>query len=57
VPCAIFDLDEAAVVIGAPDVARFRSLIGKLPGPRCATCPLPCSAGSSGSCEKPVQQQ
>jgi len=51
VPCAIFDLDEgAAAAIGAPDLARFRQLNGKVPGPRCPTCPLPCAAGTAGFC-------
>ena len=49
-PCAIFDLDESGTLIGAPDLAQFRLLNGKLPGPKCATCPLPCTAGTAGSC-------
>jgi hypothetical protein len=50
-PCAIFDLDEIVTTISAGDVSRFRALIGKAAGPRCTTCPLPCNAGASGSCE------
>ncbi len=49
-PCAIFDLDEADVLIGGPDLARFRSLNNKLPGPKCPMCPLPCTAGTAGTC-------
>jgi hypothetical protein len=49
-PCAIFDLDEANPVIGGGDVAVFRSLTNKLPGPKCAACPLPCASGTAGSC-------
>jgi hypothetical protein len=51
-PCAIFDLDEIVTTISAGDVSRFRALIGKAPGPRCTTCPLPCSAGATGTCEE-----
>jgi hypothetical protein len=50
-PCAIFDLDETGTVIGAGDLARFRQLNGKAAGPKCATCPLVCEAGASGSCQ------
>ena len=49
-PCAIFDLSESSLVIGSPDLAQFRLLNGRLPGPKCPTCPLACSAGSDGSC-------
>jgi hypothetical protein len=49
-PCAIFDLDEANLIIGATDLNRFRLLNGKLPGPKCAACPLQCDAGTSGTC-------
>jgi hypothetical protein len=49
-PCAIFDLDETGAVINAGDLVRFRALNGKLPGPKCATCPLPCQAGTAASC-------
>jgi hypothetical protein len=49
-PCAIFDLDEANTLIGGGDTAILRSLTNKLPGPKCAACPLPCSAGTAGSC-------
>ena len=48
--CAIFDLDESGGLIGAGDLARFRQLQGKIIGPRCAGCPLACTAGASGSC-------
>ena len=50
-PCAIFDLDENATLIGAPDLVRFRLLNGKVPGPTCATCPIECEAGALRSCE------
>ena len=33
-----------------PDLARFRALNGKLPGPKCPTCPLACTPGTAGSC-------
>ncbi len=49
-PCAIFDLDENGSLIGSADLSRFRLLNGKAPGPKCALCPLVCSAGPSGSC-------
>ena len=49
-PCAIWDLDETINTIGAGDLARFRQLSGKLPGPKCPTCPLACVAGSLGTC-------
>ena len=57
-PCAIFDLDEAAVgnSIGGLDFGRFRQLNAATPGPRCALCtgtgsvPLPCTAGTAGAC-------
>ncbi len=57
-PCAIFDLDEAAVgnAIGGLDLGRFRQLNAAPPGPRCAQCTgedselLLCEAGTSGSC-------
>jgi len=49
-PCAIFDLDEAGLVLGSGDLSRFRVLNGKVVGPKCATCPLECVAGPAGSC-------
>jgi hypothetical protein len=49
-PCAIFDLDETDAVVGAGDLTLFRARNGKAPGPRCASCPLACEAGASGSC-------
>ena len=49
-PCAIFDLDETGPLIAPGDLTQFRALNGKAPGPKCATCPLPCSAGPSGTC-------
>jgi hypothetical protein len=49
-PCAIFDLDEAATVIGTGDLSTYRALSGKVPGPKCASCPLACEAGASGTC-------
>jgi hypothetical protein len=49
-PCAIFDLDEATTVIGAGDLTLFRQMNGKSIGPKCATCPLACEAGASGTC-------
>jgi Thrombospondin type 3 repeat len=49
-PCAIFDIDEASTLLGAPDLTAFRGLNGKAPGPKCATCPLACSAGTAGTC-------
>ena len=58
-PCAIFDLDEsfAGNAIGGLDLARFRILAAKPPGPTCPTCTgtgsltLPCTAGTAGSCD------
>jgi hypothetical protein len=38
--CAIFDLDGQNALIGAGDLALFRSA-GVSPGPKCTTCPLP----------------
>jgi cyclophilin family peptidyl-prolyl cis-trans isomerase len=49
-PCAIFDLDDAATLVGAGDLAIVRGLSGKTPGPKCAACPLVCTAGASGTC-------
>jgi hypothetical protein len=49
-PCAIFDLNETDALIGSGDVAIFRSLNNKLPGPKCAACPLPCANGTAGTC-------
>jgi hypothetical protein len=49
-PCAIFDLDEANLIIGAADLARFRQLNGKVIGPKCPACPLTCEAGTTGTC-------
>ena len=49
-PCAIFDLDESSLLIGTPDLAVFRTLNGKAPGPKCPTCPLACNAGTAGTC-------
>jgi len=49
-PCAIFDLDETGAVINSGDLGVFRALNGKVPGPRCPTCPLTCAAGTAGSC-------
>ena len=49
-PCAIFDLDESSLLIGAPDLFQLRLLNGKVPGPKCPGCPLACAAGTAGSC-------
>jgi len=49
-PCAIFDLDDVSTLIGTADLARLRLLNGKAPGPKCANCPLTCTAGTAGSC-------
>lgn len=57
-PCAIFDFDEGAGLnIGTPDKLRMNALIGFPPGGvtpagagKCPTRPLPCVAGSAGSC-------
>ncbi len=49
-PCAIFDLDESDALIGTGDLTVFRALNNKLPGPKCASCPLPCTAGTAGTC-------
>jgi len=49
-PCAIFDLDETGTLIAPGDLTRFRLLNGKVPGPKCAACPLPCAAGTAGTC-------
>jgi hypothetical protein len=49
-PCAIFDLDEVSTNITLQDQARVQSALGLPPGPRCAACPLPCAAGTAGTC-------
>jgi hypothetical protein len=49
-PCAIFDLDETGLMINSADLARFRLLNGKAPGPKCPSCPLICTAGTAGTC-------
>ncbi|MFI5316756.1 MAG: FG-GAP-like repeat-containing protein [Myxococcota bacterium] len=49
-PCAIFDLDETGTLIGGTDLTAFRALNNHLPGPKCAACPLPCTAGTAGTC-------
>jgi hypothetical protein len=49
-PCAIFDLDEVNALTGGGDLAVFRTLNSKLPGPKCAACPLPCASGTAGTC-------
>jgi hypothetical protein len=49
-PCAIYDLDETDAIIGASDTGLARSLTNKLPGSKCAACPLPCTAGTAGTC-------
>jgi len=48
--CAIFDLDEVGTLIAPGDVAAFRLLNSKAPGPKCAACPLPCEDGTGGTC-------
>jgi hypothetical protein len=54
-PCAIFDLNlgqntDGVNAINPVDTARYKLLLGSPPGPKCASCPLPCEAGPSGSC-------
>ncbi len=49
-PCAIYDLNETDSLIGAGDTGIARQLANKLPGPKCPSCPLPCEAGSAGTC-------
>jgi hypothetical protein len=56
-PCARYDLSEAGALTSGDDLAIFRGLNNKARGPRCAThCtglttgPLPCTAGTAGSC-------
>jgi hypothetical protein len=55
-PCAIFDINSAnstessATGPNNADTARYKLLLGNVPGPRCPTCPLACEAGASGNC-------
>jgi hypothetical protein len=55
-PCAIFDLNSAnstessTTGISAADTGQYKLLIGSAPGPRCPTCPLTCTAGTTGTC-------
>ena len=49
-PCAVFDVDEVSTIIGAGDLAQLRLLNGRTFGPKCAACPLQCTAGSGGTC-------
>ena len=37
-------------LIGAGDLAQFRALNGKAPGPKCPACPQACTAGTAGTC-------
>ena len=51
-PCAIFGTWTGLnALIGTADLARFRLLANKPPGPKCPLCPLACTAGSDGSCQ------
>jgi FG-GAP repeat protein/VCBS repeat protein len=55
-PCAIFDLNlnqntDGVDNISPADTARFKLLLGHPAGPKCASCPLPCVAGATGSCQ------
>jgi len=52
-PCARYDLDETGALIGSGDLAVYRGLSGKAAGPKCTSCPLTCTAGTSGSCSFP----
>ncbi len=49
--CASFDLDGSSDAIDGDDLARFRELSGRMPGPRCAACPLVCTSGDPGNCD------
>jgi hypothetical protein len=49
-PCARYDLNESGGLIDGNDLTVFRALSNKAKGPTCPTCPLPCVAGSTGSC-------
>jgi hypothetical protein len=40
--CASYDLDETGSVIDQADLDVLRSMLGKMPGPTCDTCPLAC---------------
>jgi mono/diheme cytochrome c family protein len=40
--CASYDLDETGSVIDQADLDVLRSMMGKMPGPTCDTCPLAC---------------
>jgi hypothetical protein len=53
--CAVYDLDEAGLVISSLDLVRFRAFMGTIqtPGLKCPTCPLACNAGSARSCDAP----
>ena len=50
-PCAIFDLDQAGDSIDGDDLARFRELNARRPGPKCPSCPLVCESGEPGNCD------
>jgi hypothetical protein len=55
-PCAIFDLNltqntDGVDNISPADTARYKLLLGHPVGPKCTSCPLPCSAGANGSCQ------
>jgi hypothetical protein len=41
-PCDQFDLDGSGLVITALDTIRFKQLLNKFRGPKCAACPLEC---------------
>ena len=52
-PCARYDLDESGALINTNDLTVYRGLSGKAAGPKCAACPLTCTAGTAGSCSFP----
>ncbi len=51
--CARYDMDESGALINSADLAAWRLENGGAAGPKCATCPLACTSGSSVTCASP----
>jgi hypothetical protein len=51
--CARYDMDEAGALVGTPDLTVWKTENGTTAGPKCPTCPLACTSGTTVTCASP----
>ncbi len=51
--CGRYDMDESGALINTADLSAWRLENGTAAGPKCPTCPLTCTSGTSVTCASP----